>query len=518
MTNSKKILFVILIFAFSLSLRLWNLNQMGRTWDEHAYVEVGYKFVQLLAKGDFKNNFFYNWADEPPLARYIYGFSEVFGKKQIQSDGKVLFNYDYTYPRLASSILSSLSVVLVVLIGWEFISYSVGIFSGTILSMLPLFLGYSQIATLESVLFFTFTASIYSFLRFLKKGSYTRALIAGLFLGFAILSKFTNILLIPIFISVVIIWKKYSLKRDLSILKKLPIVFISSIVIFFTLWPMPLFDLGQVISYNYNLRSELGQHPSIEIFFGRLMHVPVFYYPIYFLITTPLLLLVFFLIGSKYISDYGRSFDKLNGAGKRKDLKWIFYSLILWFCLVFIQSFYNFRQHGIRYIIEIYAPFAIITALGFDYLVSKIIKKNIQKIILFASIIFYLFVILIGITPYYLEYFNIVVGGTKNVYNSRLFQIGWWGQGAKEAGDYIKKQAPGGSKIGLAISPIHVFPQSQNYKVFEYNPKVKYDYVVVSYFHVLREGFDDTKIKHEYNLVYTVKADGASLMWVYESK
>src|ERR1035437_4406698 len=105
----KKIVILLLIFGFALFLRLWNLNQMGRTWDESDYVAVGYQFGQLIEKGDIGNKFFYQWTDEPPLARYVYGIFGSFDTKTVQ--GKTVFNYDYTYARLASVIMSSVAVV-----------------------------------------------------------------------------------------------------------------------------------------------------------------------------------------------------------------------------------------------------------------------------------------------------------------------------------------------------------------------------------------------------------------------
>lgn len=516
--RSSKILIILVIFSSSFILRLWNLNQMGRTWDEPSYVEVGYKFIKLIEKGEIKNNLFLKWADEPPLARYIYGLASVSNEKEINTNGNILFNYDYTYPRLASAFISSFSVIVIILIGWEFISYSVGIFSGIILSMLPLFVGYSQLATLESILFFTFTVSVYSFLRFLKSNTYLYSVISGVFLGLAVLSKFTNVLLIPLFIIIFLVWRKYLEEKNIKVFGKVIVILIVSILTFISLWPMLLFNFNQIIISSFNLRSSLGKNPSIEVFFGRLMHVPIFYYFVFFLITTPILILIFFLIGSRYIINYGDISNKIKNSKRKAELKWIYYSLMIWFLVPFIQSFYNFRQHGIRYIVEIYAPLSIIAGIGINESIGRISSKVVFRILIVLLLIVYLISNLLKIAPYYLDYFNVLVGGTKAVYEKKLFLLGWWGQGVREAGYYLKKQAPRGSRIGLAISPIHVFPQSDDYRIYEYNPKDNYDYVVVSYFHIFREGFNDSKIKSNYNLVYSVKADGAILMWIYKSK
>ena len=150
----RKLLVITFIFFFSLSLRIWNLDKMGRTWDEGAYVELGYKYIALLKKRDFKNDYWYKQSDEPPLARYVYGFLGQWDISHFDKNGNPIFKYDLTSARLVAVLLSSLSTVLVVVIGWSYISAFVGISAGFIFSMLPFFVGLSQLATLESFVMF----------------------------------------------------------------------------------------------------------------------------------------------------------------------------------------------------------------------------------------------------------------------------------------------------------------------------------------------------------------------------
>lgn len=497
-----KILVVLFIGIFSLTLRLWNLNQMGKTWDEDAYVEWGYNFVNLAIKGDFKNSYWYRKSASPPLSSYLFGIPSRLDVSKFDSKGKPIFNYDYTHVRLVSVLFSSFTVILVVFFGWKYLSFFIGTLSGIILAMLPLFVGYSQLATLESLIIFFFSATVFSFFNSLANFSKKNILLTGILLGLALEVKYTNILLIPLLILIYLVWFfNINRKGRLLNIKSLFLIFIIGLITFFVLWPMPWFHLREVIAFNANLRNSPYSVP--EVFFGELLLVPKLYYFIYFLITTPLLILALFLTGLIRI-------DRKRG--------WILLSLLAWFLFPFVQSFYNFRQHGIRYIIEIYTPFSLIAAIGFDYIASRITKKTIIKIILFIPVAIYLFVVLVKITPYYLDYFNIVVGGTKNVYEKKLFQLGWWGQGIREAANYLISNAPKGSRVGIAISPINSIPALSDFNVYEYKDGQRYDYVIVNYFHVLREGFDDSSIKLNYKEMYNVKADGAQLVTVYERK
>ena len=499
-----KLIAVLLVFIFAFLLRIWNIDRMGRTWDEGAYVEMGYKFVQLAKKGDFSNPYWYKTSDAPPLARYAYGLIGQLDIDHFLESGDAVFRYNLTASRILSAFVSSLSAVIVLLIGWEFISIFVGVAGAIIFMMLPFFLGLSQLATLESFTMLFFTSSIYVFLHFLKDFSIKKMFLSGILVGIALTTKYTNVLLMPL-MTFVYLWyfksanKKVSLRFTIKVL----CIFLISIVVFFLLWPMPWVHLREVFDVNYKWRV-IGSRQSVpEVFFGRLMLVPIFYYFVHFLITTPLVILGFFMIGIKYIF---------------KNKKWILYVLLVWFLFPFILSFYNFRQHGVRYIIQVYAPLSLIAAIGIDYFFSKFTSKITTKLLYFVPIIIYLFIILVRITPYYLDYFNILVGGAKGVYEKKLFQLGWWGQGIGESAEYLSKNAAKGSKIGLAISPLVVMPHLSNQDMSRYQEGINYDYVIVNYFNIVREGFNDYEIKKNYIPVYFVLADGAKIVTVYKHK
>lgn len=530
MTNSKrsekksilqsKIFWVILIFVFSVLLRLWNINSMGRTTDEAAQAVDGYDYLQLIRNGDFNNKYLYDHPYHPPLSKYLYGLTMYTAisdphptKHPILLTGEPTFQYDWTSARLLSVIISSLSVILVTLIGWEYISATVGIIAGIIFAMLPFFLSLSQLASIESVLMLTFTASVYAFLKLLEKLSWKNIILTGVLFGLAMGTKYTNILLIPIFLSVYILWYIYVGKRKQSIWNpRILSIFPIAFLVYFLLWPMPWFHLKEVIAQNYQLRIKETGLPVPEVFLGRLILVPKEYHVVYFLITTPLLILALFFYGLKHIYDFRFSKNNLPRS------KLIFYSLVVWFTIPFIQSLYNFRQHGVRYIIEIYAPLALISAIGFESFISLFFKSFRIKLLFFIPVVIYLFLTLLSISPYYLDYFNGLVGGPKKVYEKKLFQMGWWGQGLREASLYIEKNAPKGSQVGLAVEPASSVMPQENIHFSTYTDRKRYDYVVVSYYAIVREGFDDSSVKKNYKPVYNVLANGAALVTVYKHK
>ena len=507
-----KWLIILLIFLFSISLRLWNLNEMGRAWDEEEYVVQGYKMIELFKKGDIDNPFFYTTYDHPPLVKYLYGIAAHFDVESLDKNDNPIFKYDYTYSRLLSAIISSLSIILIVFIGWHISSRFVGIGAGLILATMPTFLGFSQLVTAESFIMLFFSASFFSYLLLLEKFSIKKLIITGILVGISLQVKQSNILLFPLFGLMYYAW--YRNKKSARFLSKrffsIGLVFLISSMVFVLIWPTILFHFQDVYNINKSLwhvkfSSKMWQITvSVpEVFFGRLMLTPIFYYIVYFFITIPIVVLILFFSGIKKI---------INNKN------WLLYTIMFWFLIPFVMSFYSWRQHGLRYVVEVYSPMVLIAALGLESIINKFTKKEIYKYICLFVILVYLFVILLKISPYYLDYFNFLVGGTKDVYEKKSFQIGWWGQGIREAAFYIKNNSKKGSRIGIAVSPMHVVPTMPGMKVEEYNENEEYDYILINYYNVLREGFDDSGIKEKYKPIFYVRADGAILATVYKLK
>jgi len=502
------------VFLLSFFIRLFTLNQIGRTWDEPEFIEQGYRMIYLISKGDFSNSYFYTTYDHPPLIKYIYGITAHFDVNRYEN-GTPIFNYDYTYSRILSILFFSIGVIITMLIGWRFFSPMVGVLSGIILSMLPFSIGVSQLVTAESLKIFIYPLVIYLFLLLVRKPTFKNILLSGVIMGIALQIKQSNGLL---FITLILMFLSFYIglkhKKKINYIKFRAIAIFSiifiSVLTFLAFWPQVLFNFQKVYEIHSRLwHVELSTKPWLitlsvpEVFFGNVVMTPNFYYIAYFSITIPLLILILFFIGVKKIL---------------VTKKWEHYALIFWFAVPFLLSFYSWRQHGLRYLIEIYPAIAIISAIGFDQLAGRFTDKFRKKLLLFIPIFIYLFISFWYIKPYYLDYFNELVGGIGNVYKSNWFQTGWWGQGLREGGLYVINNAKEGSSVGLAISPDHTLLRSHDLKYSEWEKSGTYDYVIVNHYHIIRDGFEDSIIKGNYNLVYRVKADGATLVYIYKKK
>lgn len=518
--NILKYILIINLVLFSVTLRLWNLNAAGRTWDEFAYIQSGVNLIELIKQGNFSDNSWYELVDHPPMARYFYGAASYLDRiYKSNNPQKWYYRYDWQYTRLVSVVFFSLTVIFVVLLGSE-ISALTAVLSGIIFCMLPISLGLSQLVTLESPLIFFFTGTIYFFIQLLKKITLFKIILTGVFLGLAVGVKLSNLLLIPLIMILYLVWfffeKKPHVKRNTSINLFLLLLFIYILgcFTFIIIWPGLWFHSGSMLQKTIISRFPQGAGRIYELFLGRNTPVPYYYFFLYFLFTTPLIVILFFVFGIRQIIESRR------GIG---------YFLVVWFIFPFIQSFYNNSVNGIRYIIEIYSPLSIIAAIGFDYLVSKISSNVIIKSALFTPILAYLVIILIQISPYYLSYFNEIVGGPQKVYATRLFPLGWWGEGQKDAGNYISRHGFKNAKIGLAVIPKFVFPPLYlgKYRA-EYleNSKAaraalsskQYDFIVVNYLFLIRSDFPESLLRKDYTLVHSTLANRAPIVKVYKRK
>lgn len=501
-----KLAILTVLFVVCFSLRLNGINLMGRTWDEPEYVEQGYNLTELIGKGDFNNPYFYTTYDHPPLIKYLYGITSHLDVANVNT-GNPVFNYDYTYSRALSALMFSIGMLFVVLICWKlFPNLQIGIIAGLILSLLPFTIGLSQLVTTESLKLLIYPMVIYSYLFLLDKISTKNIIISGILTGFALQAKQSDALLLVLLGIALLLQYKNNLR---DVFKTMFSITLISLLTFIAIWPQSLFHIHEIMAINQKLWS-VKFSPNLlqftlsppEVFLGKLMLTPIFYYVVYFFITIPAVILFLFIVGIRYLF---------------KTLSVVHVIILLWFFLPFVLSFYSWRQHGLRYIIEIYPAIAIIAAYGLDKTLNMVedIRKRLAICVLLIA---YLTANLWYVSPYYLDYFNEVVGGTATVYRYNLFQIGWWGQGEREAAIYIQNNAMQGSTVGLALSPSFTYPRTGNLKYKTYQANKKYDYVVVNQYHIIRDGFNVSDIKRDYNLVYSVKAGGAILVYVYKLK
>lgn len=502
---AKKLLYPLILFVVSLAIQAFQINNAGRTWDEEYKIDNGYRYIMALTKGDLRRKTWGGGYEHPPIGKYIYGLvaplNMHFNYGQLMA-----IDYDWAWPRIISATFNALTVVIVYLLCLEFFTVTIANLSAISLTLLPLFLAYGKVISFESITNFFFSLTTFLFLKLLKtnrpklKQYFILGITAGLLMGV----RFNNFFILPFLLGLTILYfvilkkKRKWWKQN----KKMLIIPIIAILVFFISWPWlwiePLANFKASITFHVK-RGSPG-----EYFLGLRQLVPLNYYVVYFFITTPVIYLAFWLVGLIKLVKKA-SFYQL--------------AIIYWFASPFVLSIFKLKLNGLRYILFFYPALAIMTAFGLVS-VYQFFQKFLKPGIIVALgllILIYHLVSLAAIHPYYLDYFNELVGGPRNVYQKKLFKISWWGEGQREAVNYLNKYALRGSTVGYSLTPKFVAPAYRSDLIVSpYNINKDTDYLIVGTSDFWENKIDEKIIIKKYIHYYQVKADGAVLVTIFK--
>lgn len=480
------ILIPLIIFLLAFGWRLWGLNSQGETWDEIAYFNAGHEYMKNLKNLDFNADHWIANREHPAVAKYIYGLISI--------PSYLSGETNYTAGRTASALMGVLTVLIVYLLGRDLFSKRVGILAALILTFTPALVALNKVYGLDSPTILFFTLTIYLFIRALTKNNHSFFILSGISLGLAIGARFNNFLLLVILpiIYLIIKGKNIFARPERKFLWYWLIIPVIAGIVFFISWPW----LWSNTLNHWNIT--VGHwSPVKDIFWGQIVVPGWNYYLVHFAVSTPIVLLILGIIAI-YLA-----------FKTRNKYLWV---IIVWFASFFLWTLAPTKQNGIRYIVALYPALAIMCASGYFYLVKR--AKNIKLVYLGAGvIILYLIIINITIHPYYLDYYNELVGGPKNVAAKKLFPIAWWGEGLKEAVDWVNKNAESGSKIFINSSPDHTGGKLRDDLV---KSKEDADYIIINQ---AAEIYWGAKIDEEkYHEIYQVKAMGAPIIKIYQKK
>ncbi|MFH1376893.1 MAG: glycosyltransferase family 39 protein [Candidatus Woesearchaeota archaeon] len=347
----KKNRIIICIFAIALVIRVFFVFVMPvKLWDETVYTNLGYD----LSKNFFQYSFTHGWIDfmpgnqlnlsagfRAPLLPYlISGFYFL----------KLNFLINFIMP-----IVGAFSVVLVYLLGKELFNKKIGLISSSFFALIPLHAFYSG-RILTGVLFtFLVLLTFLSFWKGYEKENKKHKVLFGVFLALALLSRYTALWIIPVFIL-------YFLARDKSF-KFLKDRYLWYSILAFFLALIPWFIYG-VFEYNNPIgafihgamaSSYWGGIQSWHFFFDHWLQM---FSIIGFI----------FVIGLIYI------------LYKKDFLKKEFYLLLIWFAFFLGMAIYMPHKED-RFILAIVPTIALISG----YFVDKV--KKYKKLIIFVILL-----------------------------------------------------------------------------------------------------------------------------------
>lgn len=487
----------LVLFLFSVIVRTPYLLNTGEMFDEFAVAGFGRVYIGGLGNLDFSKKFWSINYEHPPVAKYIYGMA-VFVEEKIPFIQKTFdTNYHpdkrYFLARLVSVLIGSFTVFFVYLIGREFFSKKVGIFASLFLALMPHFIAHNTIAGLETPQAFFATMLVYFYLKGIKR--FDQKYLFASFVSFALLfgTKFSGIFYVLFYIGTLLILfrKKVLSKKIILIHLKGALVFT---IVFYLIWPWLWHNpLNLLESFRYFRNAHSG-----EYFMGSLGQPKWYYYFAYFIATTPPLILVLFFIPI-FVKRKGRSTVKV---------------LYLWFLVPFTASFIGLKQDGIRYVFSYVPALALISGIGLDLILEKY-KTILQKMLIISIVFVSIAWSLVRFFPYYLDYYNVLVGGVKGVYNRKTFDYDWWGEGIRQGVDYVNKNYSDVSVYAF-LRPAHTVPLFKNgldiRKSFDITDK-PHVILVSTYFEYYSY---DLSFLDGYDIVEKIGVDENPLVQIYE--
>ncbi len=473
----KKIIAVILLLSIFTFLAISSILRKSGTCDEIAHhIPSG---VVFLEKGDLKMA-----TDSPPLAKYLVAAPVVLFLKPTLPDNKDIWrnqdraafsrDFFFKYNKNAKAMLFASRLVVIIfgiilgllLFIWASRMYGerIALFTLFIYSFSPTILAHARLATTDLITAFFMLLSLFTFWSFIKKPCMINIFLAGTSLGLAQLSKYSMLILYPIFIilyiiaiikdkkvfksprtfnlllifliSIFIIWAGYGFKTEPILVNAMraeeKLEFVSGMAqkifpsnpgainpaleSFLMKFPMPLGE--HILGLFGVLRHSYEGH--LTYFCGQwsLKGNPL-YFIVSFLLKTPIPIIVLFIMGLI--------------LSIRKKLSINDYFLILPFFIYFIIASGSNLQVGIRHLLPIYPLCFMISARSIEFF-----KYKLLKIVIIVSCVWLILSTLMT-WPNFLSYFNEIAGGPDNGWRYLRDSNIDWGQDLPLLKEYMDK-------------------------------------------------------------------------------
>jgi hypothetical protein len=383
--------------------------------------------------------------------------------------------------RIPMMILTIVLGLLLFFVAWKWFGKHTALLTLFFFCLSPTFIAHGRLVTIDIVAAFGLVLATYLYLEFLKNPNNKNILLAGLGFGIAMISKFSLILLIPYFGIMAIVWPLVKKQNVLEyILKTFAIGFLGLVLV---VWPVyswhlsgepvakQIFDVQETIKGNpipvardfvYFLMNNSITRPIGYWAFGVLMagqrtvwgNSTYFmggvasngwkeYFPTLYMLKEALAFHVLTILALIYLA-----INKIKFLFKKDNNKFsqLVYThlpecaMFLWLIIYWGIALVGNLNIGLRHIIPVIPFTYILVALGINKIYRTIeeghpMAKKMFTTFLFAMIAWQI-VAVVGAFPYYISYFNEIVG-IDNGYKVATDSNYDWGQDFGDLVAYI---------------------------------------------------------------------------------
>ncbi|UJR79934.1 ArnT family glycosyltransferase [Sandaracinus amylolyticus] len=463
------------VTLLALLVRSTRIADTDLAWDELWYWNAGEQQVRNALLGDWSAEAYRFNHEHPPITKWIYGLGGALGG----IDGA----------RHVGAVLSAVSVGLVYGLGRVLFDRRAGVAAALLMVSMPHVVAHGRLVGHETIVVFFWCANLLALavwlrsVRFgasygdrLEHGDSLAAFVGGLLFFPGLLSRLT-FLWITIPIAWALVWAR---RREIARgTWPIPITTLIGgaigLGICIALWPWIHTDPAGHLRQTFG---HWGGRLPTEYFLGeRIVGPPFSYYPVLFVVTTPLLAVITGAIG-------------IVIGLRRKALRAASVLILVALLAPFLQGLSSFRQDLARYVVQCWPMLALFAGIALSRagaaLASRVGKasRTTPAIALApaAAMALYGLVELRSVEPFPLDYYSELVGGPGGVAERQLFDVSWWAEGPGHAVAWLNEHAREGTRVRIDTSNWDVRPRLRDDLVeVPFRSRVPAEYVVTNY-------------------------------------
>ncbi|MEW5807739.1 MAG: phospholipid carrier-dependent glycosyltransferase [Acidobacteriota bacterium] len=431
------------VFAVQAVGGIWN---NAATYDEVAHLPAGYAYIR---KGDFRFN-----PEHPPLVKMLAALPlltmeipPVEQNPHWNSNNEWLFGRYFLYHsginadnaiflgRLPMVLLGILLGFLVFKWSQEIYGTGAGLFSLFLFCFEPNVIASSQVIHTDLGFSLFLVLSLYLFWKAMQEPSRKRFILAGMSFGLALSTKFTALILIPVYLALILLYlfedraafafRRFLFRKEDRLTLRLRLYFALSSFALLLLTAM----IVLIISYGFTSVGRYFDGLSFVLDHNRKGN-PAFLFGMYsdsgwwyyfllaFAVKTPIPVIIIF---ASALLSFGRDlFKNFKTPGN-------FYLLIPVLLLLFFTAAGRINI-GLRHILPVYPLLFIFSGRLFSFIGSSTSKANSTSLIIIFALLLWLLGSAIFIFPHHLAYFDELAGGPSNGYKYLADSNLDWGQ------------------------------------------------------------------------------------------
>ena len=408
------------VFLIALTTRLIDFDSTAVTYDELAAKDSG-PWWQLLGHGNLLSP---DWGYHKPtlvIMRWIYG---VLPEALFNSDPSD--PYDLAGTRLIAAVLASLLVVWVFLLGREFGGARLGALAALLYCFFPAILGHDRFASHDLPARLASLTSLVFLVRHLRTQSRRHLILCAILAGASFAAYFRVGVQTIAALQAAFLWNWFAQRASRSPETILQPIFLGvgalaiGYLLFTLAWPYAwTHPIGAFAEQFSSQASIAGSGGNLEWYFGNIRPVPPHYYLVTYLCTMPILVLMAHIGG--LIQTWRPS--------SRGHADCILWTIILVPTLTGIVSFRSTLNH---YLLICYPSACVLAAMGIRAAGQAAARLSGGRLFwqtgLASLVLGSELLIAARIHPFHLDFFNILVGGTRTVAERHTFVTGWYGE------------------------------------------------------------------------------------------